>query len=427
MNIQFNIKKLGAITDSTFAFRPFMIFSGESSLGKSYSAFLTYYFISLFTNDRLRPFFDQVYQNQGLAKKLDKNGVLNITVNIKDLQRWINFKSSEFIGYLIGNSDFKSDVEIKFEMSDLKITFEIEKALNSDNNLTPQELILIKIEDELFTANISSKTDLPKLISQVLSIVFKKKLFDKDFNYHTMFLPPSRAALIGVNFTSANEIMASAGMYKEFINDMEILNSVTEEKYRPSKIITKILADLFGGKIHNEKGILFYECDDLKIPITSAASSIKELAPLSLLLNKFKPQDFSVLFEEPEAHTHPKMQVKIANVIGQLVKEGAFFQVTTHSDYFLNQINNLVRLHKIKQQTNPKRFSSFCEDHKLDKSYTLDPKLIGAYYFKRREDNSVEIVVQDPSNGVPFDTFENTVDKLMLDSSIIEEQLESKR
>ncbi len=425
MKIIFDIKKLGAITNSTIEFKPFMIFSGDSSLGKSYSAFLSYYFISLFTKNRLKTFIDQKYLSNEISTNFIKDGKVTSDINIKDLQSWINFNSSQFIGYLIGYPDFNADVDIKFEMSDIKIDFILEKSIDSgDKSLTPQEFIKINIGDETFTANGSYKINIPELILAVLNVYFKKNLFDKGGSYHTMFFPPSRAALVGTNFSTTQEIMSSAGMYKEFLKDMEIINSATEQVYNPSENITRIIEDLIGGKIKNEKGSLFFEFEEQKIPITSAASSIKELAPLFLLLKRFSPQDFSVLFEEPEAHTHPNMQIKLANVICQLVNEGAFFQITTHSDYFLNQVNNLTRLFRIKKN-NPSEFDIFCKKHGFNKHHVLDPNSLGAYYFKRREDNSVEIIMQNTENGIPFDTFEKTVDKLMTASSIIEDHLET--
>ena len=55
MPIQFEIKELGPLSDTSFEFHPFLLFSGESNMGKSYVGFLVYSFflrscrLSLFT------------------------------------------------------------------------------------------------------------------------------------------------------------------------------------------------------------------------------------------------------------------------------------------------------------------------------------------------------------------------------------------
>jgi predicted ATPase len=107
----------------------------------------------------------------------------------------------------------------------------------------------------------------------------------------------------------------------------------------------------------------------------------------------------------------------------KLVNEGAFFQVTTHSDYFLNQINNSINLFNLKTKLKDK-YKDFCKENELDENKILDPKKLGAYYFERRKDGSVEIKTQNVTEGVPFDTFEKSVDTIMRDSAIIENQLE---
>lgn len=47
-SVKIYIKELGAIRDSELYVKPFMIFSGESGLGKSYAAFLVHYLYVIF-------------------------------------------------------------------------------------------------------------------------------------------------------------------------------------------------------------------------------------------------------------------------------------------------------------------------------------------------------------------------------------------
>lgn len=53
MNIRIIIDKLGPITDSEIVFKPFMVFTGESGLGKSYTALLWYNLIPSLTPTRI--------------------------------------------------------------------------------------------------------------------------------------------------------------------------------------------------------------------------------------------------------------------------------------------------------------------------------------------------------------------------------------
>ena len=421
MKIFFNIKKLGAITNSKIEFKPLMIFSGDSSLGKSYTAFVVYYFIHLFTDGRMKTFLESNHKNESFKKD---GGFL---FNMQDFKRWMGYDLNIYIGYLVGLESFDSDIEIDFDMADIKISYEflygsseIKDDLSKDDSL-----VQIKINENVYNSlGTIFNNDPIRILEIALSKYFKEKLFNKsDSSFQTLFLPPSRAAFAGTNFSTSQQLSSNLGMYKEYLKDMEALNSISDEKFHPSKNIINLLKDLLCGEIINEKGVLYYKFEDNRIPLTSAASSIKELAPLFLLLKKFKPNEFSVLFEEPEAHTHPKMQVKMANVISHLVNKGSFFQITTHSDYFLNQINNLLKLNKVKEK-DKNRFKELCVSLGIGTNSVLKPKEIGAYYFHKREDGSVEIITQDVTNGVPFQTFENTVDNLLNSSELIEEELD---
>lgn len=186
--------------------------------------------------------------------------------------------------------------------------------------------------------------------------------------------------------------------------------------------------EIFQGKITIEKDKFYYEFDKQKIPLQAAASSIKELAPLNLIFQKSRLDQTSVLLEEPEAHLHPNLQRKIATLLTAFINNGGFLQVTTHSDYFLNQINNLIKLFFVKKNMKG-RFAAYLKQlkkYKIKEEIILNPEDVGAYYFKKRSNGSVEIIKQElEKEAVPFDTFEKTVDIMMEETDIINEMFYS--
>ena len=80
-----------------------------------------------------------------------------------------------------------------------------------------------------------------------------------------------------------------------------------------------------------------------------------------------KPKDLLII-EEPEAHLHPKNQVILAEILAELVKKGVYVLITTHSDYILDKINNIILRH-IKEK---------------DES-CLPPEEVGVYLFSLDE------------------------------------------
>ncbi|MEO1927147.1 MAG: AAA family ATPase, partial [Nautiliaceae bacterium] len=82
---------------------------------------------------------------------------------------------------------------------------------------------------------------------------------------------------------------------------------------------------------------------NLELHITSSATV--ELLPIIVFLKHFVTlQDKLLIIEEPEAHLHPKAQIHIARFISLMVNYGIKVLITTHSDYIINELNNLIKL-----------------------------------------------------------------------------------
>lgn len=78
-------------------------------------------------------------------------------------------------------------------------------------------------------------------------------------------------------------------------------------------------------------------------PPSRASSMLTELAPILLALKGDICQTDQLTIDEPEAHLHPAMQRKVASLLMDVVNHGIGITVTTHSDFFLGEINNLIR------------------------------------------------------------------------------------
>lgn len=400
MPVQFKIHKLGALRNTSFEFKPFMLFSGDSGLGKSYAAFLSYYLINAFADVQfLVPFIEEVFQKK--ASEINQLTEASVTISSSQFKNWLNRNASRYIGYLIGNEALDADIEIDFEVPDCTISY----STTEDNG----KKIITKTYDNTNFDPSPLTTSYINHLTISCQCYFASCLVTKVVQ-EAILLPPARAALMGANINSTNAIM-STGMYKEFVDALDwILSASYEDKEVPA-YLTGSLEDILRGKLIKQEGRLYYTVNDTKLPISAAASSVKELSPLFLTLQKYEAKDISILIEEPEAHLHPRMQMKVADLIVHAVNDGASFQVTTHSDYFMGRINDLLKLHYIKSNVSVEAYTTLCNQTELDPKLTLDPEKIGAYYLRRREDGSVEIITQETNKGIPFDTFSDVVEQ----------------
>ena len=140
---------------------------------------------------------------------------------------------------------------------------------------------------------------------------------------------------------------------------------------------------------------------------------VSELAPVVLYLRHLvRPCDVLII-EEPEAHLHPAMQAIFARELAWLVRAGVRIVMTTHSEWFLEQIGNLVRL------------SALPEDrrHGLDGvDCALRPEEVGAWLFRppRRSAGSVvDEVTLDAETGLYPTDYDDVSETLYNQSAAI--------
>ena len=101
---------------------------------------------------------------------------------------------------------------------------------------------------------------------------------------------------------------------------------------------------------------------------------VSELAPLILFLKYLvRPGDLLIL-EEPESHLHPAAQLQLARGIARLVNAGVQVLITTHSGDFIGQINNLVSMSNVSEET--------AKSLGLEPEECLQPEQVSAYGFR---------------------------------------------
>ena len=150
-----------------------------------------------------------------------------------------------------------------------------------------------------------------------------------------------------------------------------------------------------------------------KFTLEHTSSMVSELAPLVLFLKYLvNPGDLLVL-EEPESHLHPAAQRELARGIVRLVNAGVKVLVTTHSDTFVSQLNNLLRIsYASKRWLREKGFAP---------EECLNPDDLSVYMFALRdggdgtEAKKVEI---SPDFGIDDEWFDEVV-KALYDETVL--------
>ena len=143
--------------------------------------------------------------------------------------------------------------------------------------------------------------------------------------------------------------------------------------------------------------------------IIHAASMIKELAPIYLIVQELvEPRDFLII-EEPESHLHPGAQMKFARIISMLVHQGVRVLITTHSDLLLRQIGHIAAKGLVEREAR-----------------LLEPSNVTICWLKDVEEGSVSEKILLPKRGILEDvpTFDEVVKELYEEEKALERALE---
>jgi len=417
-----HIIELGPIKDAVIQLSPLMIFTGKSSLGKSYVNFLSYYVFDLFGNNGLYRF---------LMPKIDgkkfKDNTFSFEFKVDEMRQWMSEDVRQFMRELLAYQDLVCDIDFQFgggEDNNLRVLVKDLGAFNSagggksfnqevvDNgyrqigiSVTSNGSSLWPKEVPQFTLDSNMSITISRSVSQLLSYQFLGKLF-----MYAFLLPPGRTSLINNSF-SVKKVVSNTGMYDRFLHDYDSLQNPSfrfNHQKDDNQFFISQIKRLIHGDVVTEKEEQYLLLDNgQKIPLSAAASSIRELSPLLFWIKNKNIEVSSVCIEEPEAHAHPEMQYGIADLLASCLNKGAFLQMTTHSDFFLTRINQLIRLYQF-QQSRPNEFEN--SEFNRNKRQLINPQDVKAYYFALSEETGlVTIREQQLEDGIPFDSFHDSI------------------
>ncbi len=149
--------------------------------------------------------------------------------------------------------------------------------------------------------------------------------------------------------------------------------------------------------------------------LSQASSMVSELAPLVLFLRGLIRPGDTLIIEEPEAHLHPGAQTEMAATLGRLVRAGVRVVVTTHSDWLLKEIGNLIREGSLKE-------NGVVRDKTNKPERWLLPDEVGAWQFHTGE--PVEAIQFTNLDGIEPADYEDLAENLYNRSAALHNQLE---
>ena len=154
------------------------------------------------------------------------------------------------------------------------------------------------------------------------------------------------------------------------------------------------------------------------LPLMNSSSMVSELAPVVLYLRHVVQPGETLIIEEPESHLHPAMQVEFTRRIAELVQAGVRVIITTHSEWVLEELANIVRRSDLPPSRKKKEAGEVA----------LRPDQVGAWLFKpksRPKGSIVEEVKLDEESGLYPTDYDSVSEALYNESVSIFNRLQS--
>ena len=226
------------------------------------------------------------------------------------------------------------------------------------------------------------------------------------------YLPADRAGVMHAHQVAVRSLIASAsrvallrdspmpvlsGVLGDFLEQLVALASSTltrRESEEVNDLANSLERTLLRGTVRVERSQIDYpsfvyrpDSWEKDLPLMNASSMVSEIAPVVLYLRHVvRPGDLLII-EEPESHLHPEMQVTFIRQLAAAVQSGIRVLLTTHSEWVLEELANLVRLSELSQEQR-KGID--------DPDVALRPDQVGAWFFEPSSDQSGSVVREMP-------------------------------
>ena len=194
------------------------------------------------------------------------------------------------------------------------------------------------------------------------------------------------------------DFLRQLSLLGEPIAPVRLLGTKVPRRRRGSgnMVAGRLEEDVLRGSVHSRKTVAGYPVFSFRpegwkdeLPLMNVSSMVSELAPVVLYLRHVVSPGEVLIIEEPESHLHPAMQVEFTRHLAAAVRAGVRVMITTHSEWVLDELANLVRL------------SELPETRRQDiggADYSISPEQLGVWLFEPKERPRGSVVKE-----IPFD------------------------
>ena len=387
-------------------------------------------------HDSLRNYFANSHRF-GIEFQKAVSGCFNLD-SVLELRRLTDGQPNEMMVSLKVGEEHQGGWGIEMNTSETDVT--LKSLFDEDMILVPEEVpITVDWGDEenlqfyLESFEIESKL-YPNREGQFGSTL-EEWLIGGGYECH--YLPAARSsimqnhlAIIGSRLTGSTQmdledfpdVPSLSGMTSRFIFEVLLRNRNRIQSDEIKKIAEALESNVLAGQIRVKSSSSRYpdyrfspQGIDEEMRFSQVSSMISELAPLVLLLRSGITPSDTLIIEEPEAHLHPGAQADMAVILARLVRAGVRVIITTHSDWMLQEIGNLIRAGELEK----------AGEKVGDLPTSLQKEQVGVWHFQK--DGKVEEIPYNRIDGVEPMEYLDVAEDLYNRSARLQNRLEESK
>lgn len=372
------VKNLGIIDEAAADLsKDLILLTGENNTGKTYLAYTVYHLLNINYNELPGNIEDK--SGESISKHIGSH--LKQTLN-----ELFAFDSST------ADSLFK-DTEIQIVIPPGAIK----------EKLSPRDFLKKFLDTNVYIA--PAERSAINIFSKELSLT-KNKLLDGLLKSN------------GKTGEMLDLLKSRVNRYPKPIRDnleiAEDLANLSKSKSEFGFLADELEAGILKGKIEvSPEGEVKYIPGDtvnVTLEVHLTASLVKSLSNIVFYLRHLaRPHDWIVI-DEPELNLHPDNQRLIARFFGRLINEGFKVLISTHSDYIVREINNLIMLSK-----EDKKAGQLARKYGYSKNQLIGPERVGALLFRKGKAGSEKVkaeTVEIGETGFEIETMDEVVKDL---------------
>jgi predicted ATPase len=182
-----------------------------------------------------------------------------------------------------------------------------------------------------------------------------------------------------------------------------------QKSFLPVELIEYFCSIVEGKYVVDSRGVMFETSNKeneamARLPMHYSSSSVKALFLLHVyLVHTATPNDI-IIIDEPELSLHPDNQRKLLRLLARLCNCGIRIFITTHSDFFIKELNNLIMIGELAQ----KNQTEICKKLSYNKNEIINRDDVKAYFINK---HAVTIPIIDKF-GIDIETFNKEIDTM---------------